>query len=274
MMNYRAPLPPPQEPRPQRRDQTSPVPNYDPEQLASFPNQALENRRDPSGRVPIQRGHVSSMPQTGREPRDQNRGQPQRMPAQPVAPSSMPSRGPQAPYPSHSQAPAHPAQRQRQQSVVPSGNHGCGRPSSVPAQSAIPQQRCQTGAYPAAAQGHPSQNGTPQIVVNHAAPAASPPQSAHQQRQPAPEASTPHNVISRETNYKKCTIRTIDGTTIHGNVNISGLRRLSDLFTSDRNTFIVMVDVRMGGGRGKTIFVNKDHIVWVEPLDEDPKPAP
>jgi len=133
-------------------------------------------------------------------------------------------------------------------------------------QQGAPQQRFPTGAYPAV-EGQPAQNQVPQIVVGHPGHAAL--QGASPSVQRVRERSSRDNAITRETNYKKCTVRTIDGTTIHGMVNISGTRRLSDLFASDSNTFIVMVDVRMGGGRDKTIFVNKNHIVWVEPLDNE-----
>lgn len=104
--------------------------------------------------------------------------------------------------------------------------------------------------------------------VGHSGMPASGAPPVHPGQRQQRESAAPDNPVSRETNYKKCTVRTIDGTTIHGNVNISGVSRLSDLFANEAATFIVMVDVRMGGGNGKTIFINKDHIVWVEPLDD------
>jgi hypothetical protein len=67
--------------------------------------------------------------------------------------------------------------------------------------------------------------------------------------------------------YKSITVRTIDGSTFNGKVNISPDQRASDLFTQGTKPFIVMVDVTSMDTSGKTRFINKDHIVWVEPDD-------
>jgi hypothetical protein len=69
------------------------------------------------------------------------------------------------------------------------------------------------------------------------------------------------------TAYKSITVRTIDGSTFNGKVNISPDQRVSDLFTKSGRSFIVMVDVTSIDTSGKTRFINKDHIVWVEPDD-------
>jgi hypothetical protein len=65
--------------------------------------------------------------------------------------------------------------------------------------------------------------------------------------------------------YKKVTIRTSDGSTIHGKVNIAEQNRVSDIFTSSEDLFVVMVDVSCENSFGRTMFVNKKHIVWAEP---------
>ena len=65
--------------------------------------------------------------------------------------------------------------------------------------------------------------------------------------------------------YQSITVRTTDGSTINGKVNIADMDRVSDLFTKNDTPFIVMVDVMLKDAQGKTRFVNKDHIVWVEP---------
>jgi hypothetical protein len=219
------PLPLPQEPRPQRLNQTGQVPVYVPNQAGSVPIQRQQHRRDPTRPVPQQTQKAGREP-TGRvqqrrggEPTTPQRGSES---TGPVVHSQRPPHG--------SRSPAHPAQQQQQVRRAPSGDSGYGGQSTVPVQPGMPRQQPQ-------------------------------------------KSLSPHIEISHETNNKKCTIRTIHATTIHGNVNISGIKRLSDLFASESNAFIVMVDVRMGGGRGKTIFINKDHIVWVEPLDGDSKPA-
>ena len=69
------------------------------------------------------------------------------------------------------------------------------------------------------------------------------------------------------TQYKSITVRTIDGSTFNGKVNISPDQRVSDIFTAGNRSFIVMVDVTSIDTSGKTRFINKDHIVWVEPDD-------
>jgi len=72
---------------------------------------------------------------------------------------------------------------------------------------------------------------------------------------------------SYSTEYRSITIRTTDGSTINGKVNISPGQRVSELFTQGDKPFIVMVDVVLKDAVGKTRFINKDHIVWVEPED-------
>ena len=69
------------------------------------------------------------------------------------------------------------------------------------------------------------------------------------------------------TEYKSITVRTTDGSTINGKVNISPDQRVSDLFTRRELPFVVMVEVVLKDAVGKTRFINKDHIVWVEPED-------
>ena len=72
---------------------------------------------------------------------------------------------------------------------------------------------------------------------------------------------------SYSTTYKSITVRTIDGSTFNGKVNISPDQRVSDIFTKGDRSFIVMVDVTSIDTSGKTRFINKNHIVWVEPDD-------
>lgn len=68
-----------------------------------------------------------------------------------------------------------------------------------------------------------------------------------------------------QTQYKTITVRTIDGSTLYGKVNIGANNRVSEIFTKSEISFIVMVDVSYKDGLGKIMFVNKNHIVWVEP---------
>ena len=67
-------------------------------------------------------------------------------------------------------------------------------------------------------------------------------------------------------NYKTITIKTVDGETILGKVNLSSKQRVSDLFTrGGEQSFIVLVDATSKDVSGKTLFINKEHIIYVEP---------
>jgi len=69
-------------------------------------------------------------------------------------------------------------------------------------------------------------------------------------------------------NYRKITIKTVDGELILGKINLASKQRVSDLFTKDENPFIVVVDAVSKDVQGKTLFINKEHIIWVEPEDD------
>ena len=71
-----------------------------------------------------------------------------------------------------------------------------------------------------------------------------------------------------ETTTELITIKTIDGSTIRGNINLGVKERVSDLFTKSANPFIVLTGVTSGGGSRQTLFINKQYIVWVEPEEE------
>jgi hypothetical protein len=68
-----------------------------------------------------------------------------------------------------------------------------------------------------------------------------------------------------QVKYKNITIKTTDGSTVYGKINIGEKERVSDIFTSKKNSFIVLVDVSYKENVGKTMFINKKHIVWAEP---------
>ena len=77
-------------------------------------------------------------------------------------------------------------------------------------------------------------------------------------------------VMERDA-YKKelrgVTIKTSDGSTLMGQINIGIKDRVSDLFTRSDTPFVVLTDAETREGSGKTLIVNKGHIVWVEPND-------
>lgn len=72
-------------------------------------------------------------------------------------------------------------------------------------------------------------------------------------------------------------IRLIDGSLVTGQLNLErhpGYERVSDLLTINTETFIVMMGVSVNRSdldatqRYKTLCINKDHIIWAAP-DED-----
>jgi len=71
----------------------------------------------------------------------------------------------------------------------------------------------------------------------------------------------------KDDNYKKITLKTSDGETIQGHVFLSSSARVSGLFTQSEAPFIVIVDALLRAGQDKTLIINKDHIIWVEPED-------
>jgi hypothetical protein len=68
--------------------------------------------------------------------------------------------------------------------------------------------------------------------------------------------------------YRQITIKTTDGATLSGKVNIGIKERLSDLFTKDEGKFVILFGVEQLGAPGKVFFINKRHIVWAEPEEE------
>ena len=70
-----------------------------------------------------------------------------------------------------------------------------------------------------------------------------------------------------ETDYRIVNIKTTDGATVRGEVNIAPRKRVSELFNVQKGPFVVMVSACSGEVTDKTLFINKDHIVWVEPDD-------
>jgi hypothetical protein len=72
-----------------------------------------------------------------------------------------------------------------------------------------------------------------------------------------------------KADYKKVTVKTSDGLTIQGRINQTPEERVSDIFTKSDSPFVVLVDVSYREGEGKILFVNKRHIVWVEPEENE-----
>jgi len=71
-----------------------------------------------------------------------------------------------------------------------------------------------------------------------------------------------------DTDYRLVTIKTTDSTAVQGKVNIAPNQRVSELFNLHKGPFVVLVDATYGDVSGKTLFINKEHIIWVEPEDD------
>lgn len=67
--------------------------------------------------------------------------------------------------------------------------------------------------------------------------------------------------------YRVITIKTSDGSTLRGKVNVSPNQRVSEFFSTQPGPFVVLVEASYGHVTDKTLFINKEHIVWVEPED-------
>ena len=70
---------------------------------------------------------------------------------------------------------------------------------------------------------------------------------------------------NNQTQYQTITIMTVDGATIQGKVYIPSEERMSDLFTKSESQFIIMVNAVSRDVQDKTLFINKEHIIWAEP---------
>lgn len=73
--------------------------------------------------------------------------------------------------------------------------------------------------------------------------------------------------ISKVLKPAEVSIKTLDGTVIKGKVNLAYENRVSDLFTKTENPFIVVFDADfLGSPKKKVLVLNKQHIVWAEPV--------
>jgi hypothetical protein len=71
--------------------------------------------------------------------------------------------------------------------------------------------------------------------------------------------------------YKKISVKTTDGSTILGKVIIGERQRLSAVFNKSDEPFIYLVDAENGDICQKGLFLNKNDIVWVKPIDHPRK---
>ena len=82
-------------------------------------------------------------------------------------------------------------------------------------------------------------------------------------------------VITRKVNARKVAIKMVDGSLVHGKVNIyhdeEVVQRVSDIFTKVSDPFVVVFDVTEDGKSERVLVINKRNIAWVSP-EEDPAP--
>lgn len=76
--------------------------------------------------------------------------------------------------------------------------------------------------------------------------------------------------VKIETKSQRVRVRTTDGTTFRGKINLNNeferMDRMSDFFLKGKNPFLILYDVTAQGA--STFFViNKAHIVWATPDD-------
>ena len=73
----------------------------------------------------------------------------------------------------------------------------------------------------------------------------------------------------REINAQRVIVTMRDGTVFQGLTNIGSARRVSDFLRKVESMFIVLFDAVKAEGQEdkKVYFINKHHILWVEPLE-------
>lgn len=85
--------------------------------------------------------------------------------------------------------------------------------------------------------------------------------------------------INKKIKDRIIRLKLVEGTLINGQININrenGYNRLSDLVSSNQEPFLILFNATLYDNttenpvKHKTLFVNKNHILWAEP-DEDQK---
>jgi small nuclear ribonucleoprotein (snRNP)-like protein len=78
-------------------------------------------------------------------------------------------------------------------------------------------------------------------------------------------------MITRKREPRQVTIKLIDGSLLRGQVNLFYeeivLNRVSDLFTRNKDPFIVVFGVKLEETASQVVIVNKDNIIWIAPED-------
>jgi hypothetical protein len=67
--------------------------------------------------------------------------------------------------------------------------------------------------------------------------------------------------------YKRVTVKLIDGTILDGRINILPHKRVSDFINSREKAFVIMIESSSLEVTDKIVFINKSKVAWVEPED-------
>ncbi|MDH5525173.1 MAG: hypothetical protein OEY01_14450 [Desulfobulbaceae bacterium] len=79
--------------------------------------------------------------------------------------------------------------------------------------------------------------------------------------------------VKQETLERKVNIKLVDGTIIRGSVNLNSdhrpMDRVSDLLIKGTNPFIVIYGTTVGGKHNQVYVINKQHIIWASPSEDE-----
>lgn len=85
------------------------------------------------------------------------------------------------------------------------------------------------------------------------------------------------NNIAREIDSRVVRLKLLDGSLVTGQVNLNrapGFERVSDIVTENSEKFLVLFSVSMtrpdldSPVQYKTLFINRDHILWAAPSED------
>ena len=72
-----------------------------------------------------------------------------------------------------------------------------------------------------------------------------------------------------KTKVARASVKTTDGQIFSARIYLGNMNRVSDLFTKGSEPFVTLVDVEPASDFGRVLIVNKKHIVWVQPEEDN-----
>jgi len=70
-----------------------------------------------------------------------------------------------------------------------------------------------------------------------------------------------------EIHYRNATIKTSDGSTVTGKINITSFPRLSDMLKHTTDKFVTVFSEEGEGSPRRATIINREYIVWAETED-------